>query len=452
MHSRKRIIAPILLVLISGGVLVAWYFNRAGATSGGPLQASGTVEAVDVIIAPELAGRVAEVPADKGQVVKAGEAVLRLDDTLLQSQRQRSAAALQAARVNLSGAEIGVKAAEAAQRSAQASADAAQSSAQAELVAARQSLDDLYKNADVARSEMQKQVATANHAVRDAQYQLDNFTIPSNQEKLSATQAISDTQQKLDKARAAFEPYRDESSGNTTREDLKDALDEAQSDYDTAIRRYELETALLQTQSRLDKAQKDLAKLQNGPDPDKVAQLEARIAAILLAPKPALDAVEQANVGRDQAQSKLAQAQAAAAQAQADLDVIDAQIQKLTVYAPGDGVVLSRNIEPGEVVQVGAPVMTLGKLDELKITVYIPEDQYGLIKLGDQVRVTADSFPGEQFTALVNYIADQAEFTPRNVQTGEGRKTTVFAVELVLRNPDGRLKPGMPADVCFNCR
>lgn len=94
--------------------------------------------------------------------------------------------------------------------------------------------------------------------------------------------------------------------------------------------------------------------------------------------------------------------------------------------------------------------MILAKLDDLKITVYIPEDRYGSVKIGQQAQVFVDSFPGETFTGVVVSIADQAEFTPRNVQTEEGRRTTVFAVELKVENPDGRLKPGMPADVSFD--
>jgi multidrug resistance efflux pump len=93
--------------------------------------------------------------------------------------------------------------------------------------------------------------------------------------------------------------------------------------------------------------------------------------------------------------------------------------------------------------------LTLGLLDDLTITVYIPEDRYGEISLGQAADVTVDSFPGETFSALVTHIADQAEFTPRNVQTAEGRATTVYAIELRVEDPEGKLKPGMPADVTF---
>jgi HlyD family secretion protein len=79
----------------------------------------------------------------------------------------------------------------------------------------------------------------------------------------------------------------------------------------------------------------------------------------------------------------------------------------------------------------------------------VPEDRYGQIALGQFAVVQVDSWPGQAFVATVTHIADRAEFTPRNVQTAEGRRTTVFAVDLALDNPEGRLKPGMPADVTF---
>ena len=85
----------------------------------------------------------------------------------------------------------------------------------------------------------------------------------------------------------------------------------------------------------------------------------------------------------------------------------------------------------------------------MPITVFVSEENYGQISLGDQAVVSVDSFPGEKFSARVVHIADRAEFTPRNVQTPEGRKTTVFAVELSVLDDNGKLKPGMPADVKF---
>jgi multidrug resistance efflux pump len=151
----------------------------------------------------------------------------------------------------------------------------------------------------------------------------------------------------------------------------------------------------------------------------------------------------------DQAQATYDQSQKAVAQAEANLALLDTEIAKLTVSSPMVGVVLTRNVEPGEFVQPGATAFVLGQLSDLTITVYIPEDRYGEISLGQQATVTVDSFPDATFKAEVIHIADQAEFTPRNVQTMEGRSSTVFAIKLKVTDSEGKLKIGMPADVVF---
>jgi HlyD family secretion protein len=119
------------------------------------------------------------------------------------------------------------------------------------------------------------------------------------------------------------------------------------------------------------------------------------------------------------------------------------------ITSPIDGVVLQRLIEPGEIASPGATLITVSNLNELTLTVYVPEDRYGQIYLGQVYPVTVDSFPYETFNGTVAHISDQAEFTPRNVQTTNSRKATVFAIRLDLEPSGGALKPGMPADVHF---
>ena len=94
-------------------------------------------------------------------------------------------------------------------------------------------------------------------------------------------------------------------------------------------------------------------------------------------------------------------------------------------------------------------ILTIAQLEDVELTVYVPEGRYGQISLGDSVEITADSFPGEIFTGTVRRIADEAEFTPRNVQTVEGRKATVYAILINVPNPNLKLKSGMPVDVVF---
>jgi len=440
------LIVVLVVALAAGGW---WLYNRAVNPAGSQIAASGTVEAVEVQIASEIAGKVIEIMVDEGDSFQAGDPLFRLDDEMLKSQRAQSAAALQAAKDNLTAATVAVDTAQVTLKVAEINAQAGKASAEAELLPAQQALQNLYDNAGVTKTAAEQALATATRAAREAQYQYDNFTVPSDQAGLTTSKALEVMKDRLNVARKNFEPYKYEDSGNTTRQDLKDALDEAQSAYDAAVRRLELETALSQANARQQKALLDLQALQNGPKVEDVAALEARINAIQAAPKQAEAAVEQARTGIAQADAKLEQAQSAVVQAEAALDSIDVQMKKLVVHAPSSGVVLARGIEQGEVLAAGASVMTIGLLENLNITVYVPEDRYGAIKLGQKAHVIVDSFPGRVFTATITNISDKAEYTPRNVQTVEGRKSTVYAVKLTIANPDLALKIGMPADVTF---
>jgi multidrug efflux pump subunit AcrA (membrane-fusion protein) len=116
------------------------------------------------------------------------------------------------------------------------------------------------------------------------------------------------------------------------------------------------------------------------------------------------------------------------------------------ITSPIDGVVLERLVEPDEFAAPGSTVLVVASLDALTLTIYVPEDRYGQISLGQSIPVTVDSFPDETFSGKVIFISDQAEFTPRNVQTKDSRETTVYAVKLALAPSGGKLKPGMPAD------
>jgi multidrug resistance efflux pump len=136
----------------------------------------------------------------------------------------------------------------------------------------------------------------------------------------------------------------------------------------------------------------------------------------------------------------------------AEVRPLSGAVSQEEIRSPLEAVVLERLFEPGEISTPGSTLLVVGDLYALTLTVYIPEDRYGQIYVGQACTVTVDSFPGRAFEGKVTHIADQAEFTPRNVQTVEGRKSTVFAIELNLSNPDLALKPGMPADVSFSLK
>jgi multidrug resistance efflux pump len=133
-------------------------------------------------------------------------------------------------------------------------------------------------------------------------------------------------------------------------------------------------------------------------------------------------------------------------QAQAALDGLLVLREKFTIAAPVGGMVLERSIHAGELAAPGATVLTLGDLDKVTLTVYVPEDKLGYVNIGQDVTIRVDSFPDRTFEGAVIAIAHEAEFTPRNVQTQEERVNMVFAIDVEIPNPDHDLKPGLPAD------
>jgi len=143
---------------------------------------------------------------------------------------------------------------------------------------------------------------------------------------------------------------------------------------------------------------------------------------------------------------EIAVAEAQVALAQASLSGLLAQKDKMMLRSPIEGVVASRSASAGEAALPGATLLTVANLDEVKLTIYVPEDELQRVYLGQEVQVQVDSFPGRVFTGTVSYISQQAEFTPKNVQTEKERVNMVFAVKVRLPNPQYLLKPGMPAD------
>jgi len=138
-------------------------------------------------------------------------------------------------------------------------------------------------------------------------------------------------------------------------------------------------------------------------------------------------------------------------QARAQLADIEAQLAEMQVVAPSDCVVEVLSVKVGDILvpPFNQEVATLLLPEHLWVRVYVPEPWLGKIKIGDQVRVRVDSFPGKDFPGVVEQVNRQAEFTPRNVQTVEDRIRQVFGVKIRLPNNDDRLRAGMSADVYF---
>jgi membrane fusion protein YbhG len=411
-HSPLRVIIPAVLVLAlaAGGLYV---LNAPPSAEAATISASGVIEADEVSISPEISGRVVEVMVDKGDAVAAGDPLFRFDNQTLQLQRQQTVTAGASAAAD---AQVALLAAQKALRDLNDQAEMSTAQAALDLANARKALDDAMRH----RSWQQ----TGNRASREA--------IDGLQAQLTlADKAVSDAEHAVNslKDRPTDDPQRAAAEANLYnvrhQRDLVKANLNWATGSPTNLDQAVLDAQVGVAQAEVDQAQTQFDRVKVGPDPADLAMAQAQV---------------------DSAHAALAAAQAST---QAQVAAIDLQLEKLIVRAPSAGVVLTRSVEPGEVVQAGLTVLSLGDLQSLRVKVYIPEDRYGQIGLGDHASLAVDSFPGKSFDGVVTAISDQAEFTPRNVQTKDVRQTTVYGVELSIRSGQGRLIPGMPTDVTF---
>lgn len=384
-----------------------------GTPQAPPIEASGLIEATEIAVAPETSGKVAEVLVREGDAVKAGDVLIRLDDQGLQAQRE----------------------------SVQAAGQAAETAAQADLDAAQKAVADIRQNAPVVTAQAALDLANARKALDDAQkhrswQQKGNR---ASKDTIDATEArLTLAKDVVDKAQAALNHVKDKAPTDPVRAQAEANLQAAKDERDAIVRILtwykgsptDIDQSILDAQVELAQASATQAeieyqKVKDGPKAEDLKMAQDNVSA---------------------AQASLA---AASAQTAAQLKSIDLQLEKLVVRAPEDGVVLTRSVEAGEVAQAGMTAITLGRLNDLKVTVYIAEDRYGQLSLGDHASLSVDSFPDQTFDAVVTRISDQAEYTPRNVQTKEVRQTTVYGVELSIQGGQDKLIPGMPTDVVF---
>lgn len=338
------------------------------AVSTGLVAEGRIVPREDVYLSFFASGQVSEILVQEGDLVKAGQVVARLGNR----------------------AEI----------------EASMANIRVELLAAQQARQALFDNIEVARASVAREISDANRAVRDAQYTLDNYTIPTNQQGMTAEEAVLKMKELLDQARAAFEAVKGRPSSDPQRQQLKEQLDNAQSDYNAAVRRLEYETALREAQARLDKAMRDAQRLAEGPDPDQLAAVEARLAA-----------------------------------AEAALRAAEAALANLELKATIDGTVIEQTLRIGQTVTPGQPVMRIVDFSQMYVeTSDLTELEVVSISLGDKVTIRPDALPELTLNGTVEKIADVFE---------EKRGDITYTVRLLLENFDPRLRWGMTVVVTF---
>ena len=209
-------------------------------------------------------------------------------------------------------------------------------------------------------------------------------------EEAAALERLEDARRDLERTRILFE------GGAVSRE----ALDKAR-------------LALRSAETRHRQAAEQLSLVRQGPRPERIEAQEARLEA-----------------------------------ARAALRSAEATLEDMTVRAPFDGVVTVRHGQPGETAAPGAPILTLMDPEDRWVRIYVREDRIGALRLGQEAAISSDTYPERSYPGEVSFVASEAEFTPKNVQTREERVRLVFAVDVrVLDDPGQELKPGMPADV-----
>ncbi len=438
-------------------VLALIVLSLAATACGGNLNgkdtqitASGAISADRFDISPEVGGLVTEIFVKEGQTVNAGDVLFKIDDEILQAQKRQAQAAVEVADANLTAAQEQLSA-------ARIQADRAQQGARLLDLQSQQAVPPRWAQTVPTEFEQPNWYYLKEEALQSAQSELENawkaYEIEkSNLEKVLAAATSNDfleIEQTLSAARAHFIVTQQTLEQANQAQDNQVLRDKAQETYDSAL-------------ADLETAQRNYERALTTASAEEIIEARAKVAVASARVENSQDLVDSyqtrefsleidaAQAAVSQAEAVVTQAEAGKKQATAALSLLEIQLKKSAVKAPAAGVVTASSIQPGELAGPGSIVMTIAKLDTVELTVYIPEDVFGRIQLEQQVDVTVDSYPGKIYSGSVVYIADQAEFTPRNVQTVEGRKATVYAVKVQIPNPNHELKPGMPADAVFN--
>ncbi|MBI4280023.1 MAG: efflux RND transporter periplasmic adaptor subunit [Armatimonadetes bacterium] len=454
------------------------------------LEASGTIETTEVNVASQVPGRVTQLLAGEGTEVNAGQVVARLDaaemDTLLaqaratveaararvvqaeealRAQRNQTGAVVAQAQATVDVSRARVAQAEEALRAQRNQADAmvAQANAQAEAARTRVPQTQVARDWQAQQVTQQvdqasAQVAAAERAVEAARANVEAIEANLARAALDMNRAEAlfrdgaIPEQQVDAARALVRALRAQRDAAAAQEaaaarqvqQAQAALRAAEAN-SMQVEIRQQETAIAGAQARQAEAGVQAARVAY----DLVRQRQQEVTAARAALVQAQAGVRVAQVGYDvmrQREQDVAAARAALAQAEATLARVQVLYDHTILRAPMAGLVLTKNVEVGDVVAAGQRLLVIARLDQVWLRVFIPEADLARVRVGQPAEVFVDAFRGRAFPGTVTQIGQQAEFTPRNVQTREERVKLVFAVKVTVPNPDHLLKPGMPAD------
>ena len=380
----------IRLAVVGVAVLLVgyWAVTRWTGARQTSLKISGNIELTQVDIAFKVPGKLLERAVDEGQSVKKGTLIARLDPEQTKRQRDREQAGLLSAEAQL-------------QQSVTAAAYQKES----------QAADLQLRRAELAQ----------------AQARLAELTAGSRRQEIEEARAAVD--------QATTEEQRAQNDWDRA-QTLHKTDDISTSQYDQFQRNYRAAAA----QAR--QVRERLNMVMEGPRQEQIAQARAQVeraqAAVRLSEAARLEVKRR----DEEVQARRAERERASFQVQ----VLESQLNDTQAYAPVDGTVLTKAAEVGQILAAGTTVVTLGDLDHPWVRGYINEKDLGRIKLGAKAKVTTDSFPGKVYWGQISYIASEAEYTPKQIQTQEERVKLVYRIKIEIPNPQHELKSNMPVD------
>lgn len=382
----KRILPVLILIAVALGGYLWW--RSAHREDPNRVVLSGNLELKQYEISFKTAGRLVELKAEEGDNVKKGMLLAKIDPDQIVQTRDREMASTRVAESQLAQ----IHAAVAYQRESNAGELDLR---KAELAQAQAKLNEL-----LAGSRPQE-IQQARAAVADA--------------RSWQAQAKED----WDRAQQLFK-----------NDDI------SRSQYDQFRAKFD------STRANLQQAEQKLALVEEGPRKEDIAAARANVERAQAAVKLA----EAMRLSLRQKELELDARRADIQRAKMNVAVYQIQIDDTQVSSPADGVVLVRSAEPGEVIAAGTSVLTIGDIERPWLRGYISETQLGRVKLGQKVKLTTDSYPGKEYWGRVSFIASQAEFTPKQIQTKEERVKLVYRVKIDVDNKSRELKSNMPVD------
>ncbi len=423
---RKRVI-PVAALIVAIAVVSVLLRSRQDAD--GWVYGSGVIEATEVDVSAQVSGQLISVPVREGDSVAKGDVLAEVEPDYLEAQLLEATGVVQAAEAELRRAEAALSGATLSLENARTAYSKSTElkgryeQARAQYEAAVAARDGARARLELVRAGARAEaIQQAEAAVESAEAEWENAQRELVRiEALLAEGAVS--QQQVDSQRTAERAARGARDAAAAR--LAELLAGARTEEER-----EAEAALGQAEANVAVAKRALETAQE-------------LYADRLELKQRLDLAEAEHEAAEQARTAAA---GRLETARAILSAAQKRVRDAVVKSPLDGVVLLKIREAGEMAMAGQPIVRLADLDRKWLRVYVGNTQVNRVNLGQEAEVTIDAEPRRSFPGTVTEISQQAEFTPKNVQTHEQRTKLVFGVKIEMADPENELKPGMPAD------